>query len=104
MLNQTEKLIKEDEQTFFKSALDEELKQVTTELRLQINEYWHNLIEIEKQIIEFLGKIKYQSLVLEKLRQIKYLKSQFELKNKTNIVDCIDVCRDVILRPSLYIL
>src|SRR3990172_2469303 len=33
LLDQTEKLLTEDEQTFFKTALDEELRQVTLELR-----------------------------------------------------------------------
>jgi hypothetical protein len=100
LLAQTEKLIKEDEHTFFKSALDEELKRITTELRLQLNEYWHNLIEIENQIIEFLSQIKYQSLVLEKLRQVKYLKDQFELKNKSNIEALLSSSNDVVFEPK----
>jgi hypothetical protein len=89
LIEQTEKLITEDELTFFKSASDEELKSITNQLRLQLSESRHNLIESKKQIIEFINQIKYQSQFIEKLRQIKYLKDQFELKAKTNIIELL---------------
>jgi hypothetical protein len=89
LIEQTEKLITDDELTFFKAALDEELKSITNQLRLQLSESRHNLIEAKKQIIEFINQIKYQSKFIEKLRQIKYLKDQFELRAKTNIIDVL---------------
>ncbi len=85
LIEQMENLVASDEQTFFKTALDEELKIITTDLRLQINVARHNLIETEEQIIEYLNQVKHQSGVVEKIKQIKYLKDQFELKAKTNI-------------------
>ncbi|MBC7555298.1 MAG: hypothetical protein H7257_15110 [Taibaiella sp.] len=75
----------EEEQTFYKVAADEELNRIIVLLKLQLNECRHNLIDIQKQIIEYLNRIKHQSGVIEKLRQIKYLKDQFELGSKTNI-------------------
>lgn len=59
LIDQTDRLVTQDEQIFFKTALDEELKQIVTQLRLQLNEGRHNLIETQKQIIEYLnpGKI-----------------------------------------------
>jgi hypothetical protein len=89
LIEQTEKLITEDELTFFKAALDEELKSITNQLRLQLSESRHNLIEAKKQIIEFINQIKYQSKFIEKLRQIKYLKDQFELRAKTNLIEVL---------------
>lgn len=85
LIGQTDKLISEDEETFFKSALDEELNRVITQLKLQLAKCTHNLIDIEKQIIDFLNQIKYQSNITEKLRQIKYLKDQFILQTNTDI-------------------
>lgn len=76
----------DEEQTFFKTASDEELQRIINALRGQLNFCRHNLIDIQKQIIEFLNRLKYQSGLLEKIRQLKYLKDQFELKSKTNIV------------------
>lgn len=100
LLEQTSRLLTEDEQTFFKTALDEELKQITLLLRIRINEAQHNLIEIQRQIIEYLNQIKYQSKVTEKLRQIKYLKDQMELKTRTNFMEILAQTRGVIFEPN----
>jgi hypothetical protein len=89
LIEQTEMLFTSDEQTFFRTALDEELKHITAQLRLQLTEARHNLIETQKQIIEYLNQVKYQSRVVEKIKQVKYLKDQFELKAKTNFVEVL---------------
>src|SRR5690554_4970530 len=52
---------------------------------LQLNECSHNLIEIEKQIIDYLNQIKHQGLFLEKLRKLKYLKDHFTIEAETDI-------------------
>ncbi|MCF8373916.1 MAG: hypothetical protein K9H64_19995 [Bacteroidales bacterium] len=85
LIEQTARLVSVEEQTFFKSALDEELSRILTQLKLQLDKCTHNLIEIERQVIDFLNQIKYQSGVIEKLRQIKYLKDQFIIRPSTNI-------------------
>ena len=89
LIEQTEMLFTSDEQTFFRTALDEELKHITAQLRLQLTEARHNLIETQKQIIEYLNQVKYQSRVVEKIKQVKYLKDQFELKAKTNFIEVL---------------
>ena len=78
-------LINEEELTFFKTATDEELAQIITDLKYSIRECSHNLIEIEKQIIDYLNQIKYQGEFLEKLRKLKYLKDHFLIEAETNI-------------------
>lgn len=92
----TERLVTEEDLTFFITALDEELKQVVTQLRGQLTESRHNLIETQKQIIEYLNQVKHQSRIQEKIRQIKYLKDQFELKAKTNMVALLMQSNDVV--------
>lgn len=99
-IDQTYKLISEEEQSFFKSALDDELSQVITYLKLQLNECRHNLIEIQKQIIEYLNQIKYQSGVIEKLRQLKYLKDQFTIRAATDVDSIILKTDDVIFEAN----
>ena len=96
LIEQTYKLISEEEQTFFKTAQDEELNRIITYLKLQLNECRHNLIEIQKQIIEFLNQIKYQSGVIEKIRQLKYLRDQFTIRAATDI-DAILQQQDVLV-------
>jgi len=100
LLDQIERLLGEDEQAFFKSALDEELRQIILHIRYQIIECRHNLIEIQKQIIEYLNQIKYQSRVAEHLRRIKHLKDQFELKTKTNIHEILSHNNAVVFEPN----
>lgn len=89
MIVQTERLLNEDALTFFKTATDEELKYIKIELILDLTESRQNLIETRKQIIEYINQIKYQSKFIEKLRQLKYLRDQFEIKHKTNIIEVL---------------
>lgn len=102
LITQTEQFITEDELTFFSTAKDEELTRITIELRLQLQEARHNLIETEKQIIDFLNQVKHQSKIIEKIRQVKYLKDQFELESKTDILHLLSKENPVIFenRPN----
>jgi len=84
LISETEGLLTADKQTFFKTATDEELNRIVVQLKIQLGKCTHNLIEIEKQIIDFLNQIQFQSSVIEKLRVIKYLKDQFTLETNTD--------------------
>ena len=100
LITQTQKLVTEEERTFFSVALDDELKQVVVQLRHFLNESKHNLVEVQQQIIDYLNRTKYQSEVLEKIRQVKYLKDQFELKSKTNFEAVVAHDNAVIYEPK----
>ena len=99
LIKQTEQILIEDEITFFRTALDEELKQIVVELQGQLHHANHNLIEIQKQIIDFLNQVKYQSRVIEKLRHIKHLKDQFELEEKSNIREILAQNKALLFEP-----
>jgi hypothetical protein len=101
LINFTEELISEDqEQTFFKTASDEELQRIITTLKLQMNACRHNLIDIQKQIIEYLNKLRQQNSIMEKIRQLKYLKDQFELRSKTNILQVLASENPLLFEPK----
>jgi len=85
LITQTLSLINEEELTFFKTALDEELHRIIIDLKHQLGECSHNLIEIEKQIIDYINQIKHQGKFLEKLRKLKHLKDHFTIVDETNI-------------------
>lgn len=89
LIGQTLKIINEEEVTFFNRALDEELNRTIVDLKHQMGECSHNLIEIEKQIIDYLNQIKIQGRFLEKLRKLKYLKDHFLIGAETNIKQVI---------------
>lgn len=101
LIEHTDRLVSgEEEQTFFKVAADEELNRIIIVLKLQLNECRHNLIDIQKQIIEYLNRIKHQNGIIEKLRQIKYLKDQFELRSKSDIKEILNANTAVIFEPN----
>jgi hypothetical protein len=100
LIAQTENLIAEDDVTFFNMATDEELKRVIVLLKIQLGKCTHNLIEIERQIIDFLNQIQHQSNVIEKLRLIKYLKDQFILETTTNFKSILTQTNSVIFEPK----
>jgi hypothetical protein len=89
LIKQTLLLINDQEYTFFNRALDEELKRVIIDLKYQLGECSHNLIEIEKQIIDYLNQIKHQGKFIEKLRKLKYLKDHFTIEAETDIKQII---------------
>ncbi|PRX12572.1 hypothetical protein [Nonlabens ulvanivorans] len=101
LIQQTLFLINEEELTFFNRALDEELGRIIIELKNQLGECSHNLIEIEKQIIDYLNQIKQQGRFLEKLRKLKYLKDNFIIEAETNIKQIVSNKNEVIFETKL---
>jgi len=96
LIIQSEKLIDENESSFFAATLDDELQNIISKLRISLDKSKHNLIEIKKQIINFLNQIQSQSIFVEKLRRIKYLKDQITLKSSTNFIEVLTKKNDLI--------
>jgi len=89
LINQTEHLLNEEELAFYKIVADDRFREVRNQLIYDLTESRHNIIEIRKQIIEYINQIKYQSEFTEKLKKLKYLRDQFEIRPKTNIDDVL---------------
>jgi len=87
---------------FSKTATDEELKYIKTDLILDLTESRQNLIETRKQIIEYINQVKYQSKFIEKLRQLKYLRDQFEIKHKTNIIEVLSKTHSLVFEAKPF--
>lgn len=100
LIEQTEHLLNEDERTFFKVANDEGLKDIRNQLILYLTESRHNLIETRRQIIEYINQIKYLSKFIEKLKQLKYLRDQFEIKHKTNVLQVLSSNHALVFEPK----
>ena len=58
LIEHVEHLITVEESDFLRKAMDDELKEICLELREALNQTRHNLIEVQKQIIEYLNRIK----------------------------------------------
>jgi hypothetical protein len=100
LIEQTERLLNEDELTFFKVATDESLKEISAQLFLHLTESRQNLIETRQQIIEYINQTKYQSRFIEKLKQLKYLRDQFEIKYKTTIREVLARDNALVFEPK----
>ena len=84
LIHQTERVM--DEQTiFFSAAADYGLKQTVSEVREGLRESAHGLIAITAQIIDYLNRIEYQSRLVKRVRQLKYLRDQFMIEQATNV-------------------
>ena len=100
LIELTEKLLIDGDITFFKTATDEELSRIIVQLKMQLQKCTHNLIETERQIIDFLNQIQYQNNVMEKLRQVKYLKDQFILETSSDFRAVLNNNNAVLFEPN----
>jgi len=90
LIRQTERFIDEKQQGFFTIAQDVTLRTTVSDVKLQLTEAYHNLIEFDRQIIDYLNLIEYQNRLLKKLRRIKYLKDQMVLESQSNIIPLVN--------------
>lgn len=85
LINECEKVIDEKQTTFFLVAMDVQLKETVTDVKLQLKEVYHNLLELDGQIINYLNLIEYQNRLFQKVQKLKYLKDQLILDTNTDI-------------------
>ncbi|WP_417857575.1 hypothetical protein [Xanthomarina gelatinilytica] len=101
LIHQTFTLVNDQEMTFFNRARDHELRRIIVDLKHQLGECSHNLIDIEKQIIDYLNQIKIHGKFVEKLRKLKYLKDHFVIEAQTNIRQVLSQKDQVIFEPRI---
>lgn len=94
-------MIDNDENTFFSAAMDVQMRSIITDVRTELIESAHNLIEIERQIINYLNLIDKQNKFIGKIRKIKYLKDQFTITDSTNIVNVLSRRNPVWIEPQI---
>ena len=94
LIRQTEKVL-EEQTIFFANATDIGMKQTLTEIRVGLKESAHGLIAISAQIIDYLNRIEYQSKLVRKTRQLKYLKDQFMIEESTDAKELLSKVNDV---------
>lgn len=101
LIDSTERLIDKDESTFFSAAMDVQMRSIITDVRTELIESAHNLIEIERQIINYLNLIDKQNKFIGKIRKIKYLKDQFTITDSTDIVNVLSRRNPVWIEPQI---
>lgn len=101
LIRKSEELIGTQQPVFFRVAMDVQMRNVVSDVKLPLNDSYHNLIEIQKQIIRYLNLIDYQNRIFEKVKKLKYLKDQFLLEESTNIRQVISQKNPVWMEPQI---
>lgn len=86
-------LIKEAEKVIENAPL----KETVTEVKTSLTESYHNLLEFDRQIIQYLNKIEAEQKLVEKIRRIKYLKDQLVWEQSTDVLFCLQTHRPAFL-------
>lgn len=102
LISVAERLCFEKEKLFFAQATDDELNRIKWQLRSTFGDTRHQLVEIQRQVINYLNQARRQSQLIEKLRKVKFLKDQFELKEKSNLLAALNERQDLLFeaRPA----
>ena len=85
LINECERVIDERQPTFFMIAMDVQLKEIVTDVKWQLREVYHNLLELDRQIINYLNLIEYQNRLFQKVQKLKSLNDQLLLDSHTDI-------------------
>lgn len=89
-----------EERTFFNQATDEELSHILLELRQELQLSAHSLIRAQQDIINYLNQIKNQIILVEKIRKVKYLQDQFELRTRSNLAEVMEREHSLLIEGS----
>lgn len=100
MIDATEHLILHEERLFFQQATDEELANILLELRQELQLSAHSLISAQQDIINYLNQIKSQVILVEKIRKVKQLMDQFELRTKSNLAEVMENDHSVLVEGN----
>lgn len=98
-ITECEKVIDEKQATFFYVAMDVQMKRIITNVKYHLHEAYHNLIELERQIINYLNLIEYQDRLLKKVQRLKYLKDQMILDTNTDIKAKVEKMTPIWMEP-----
>ena len=100
LIDTTENLILHEERQFFQQATDDELNRFLLELRRELQLSAHSLIRAQQDIINYLNQIKSQVILVEKIRRVKYLQDQFELRAKSNLAEVLEREHSILLEGT----
>lgn len=100
LIDTTENLILHEERQFFQQATDDELNRILLELRRELQLSAHSLIRTQQDIINYLNQIKSQVILVEKIRRVKYLQDQFELRAKSNLAEVLEREHSILLEGT----
>lgn len=85
LMERTGKIIDHEQLVFFKTAMDDELQRILVNVKLDFRDCSNQLIDINRQIQEYLNLIERHSSLLQKIQWLKHLRDQQTISDLTNI-------------------
>lgn len=85
LMERTSKIINQEQLVFFKIAMDDELQKIINNLKLDFRDCLNQLIDINRQIQDYLNLIESHSCLLQKVQWLKHLRDQQTISDLTNI-------------------
>ncbi|MCQ2403479.1 MAG: hypothetical protein MJ202_07115 [Lentisphaeria bacterium] len=98
-IHECEKIIDEKQPSFFQVAMDVQLRDIVVDVKYKLHEAYHNLIELDRQIINYLNQIEYQGRLVQKIQKLKYLRDQLVLESHTDVLGMLVARNPVWLEP-----
>lgn len=93
-----------DKQTmFFGVAADSELNRTSLDVRNDFTDAYHNLLEIERQIIEYINRVELQDALFKKLRKLEYVIDQMTWREDTDILQVLDSINPIWMENRQYL-
>ena len=76
--------------------------EVVAEVKASLTASYHNLLELDRQIIRYLNRIEAERALVEKVRRVKYLKDQLVWERQTDVLFVLQTHRYAFLekRPK----
>jgi hypothetical protein len=85
LMERTGKIIDHEQLVFFKTAMDDELQRILVNVKLDFRDCLNQLIDINRQIQDYLNLIESHSSLLQKIQWLKHLRDQQTISDLTNI-------------------
>lgn len=101
LIRECEKLL-DKEVVFFSVVADPEMERTRQDVQADFSEAYHNLLEIDKQIIVYLNQIEQQNKLCKQIRRIKYLKDQYRWNADTNVRQVLEEMNPVWMENRPY--
>ena len=85
LMERTSRIINQEQLVFFKTAMDDELQGIIVNVKLDFRDCLNQLIDINRQIQDYLNLIESHSSLLQKVQWLKHLRDQQTISDLTNI-------------------
>lgn len=101
MIKECENLM-DSEKAFFLMANDPHMARTCSDVRHDFVEAYHALMEIDRQIISYIDQIDLQNKLYQKIRKLKYLQDQIQIKSETNLLQVLESRNPLCMEPRQH--